>query len=215
MSGDGAIDPHGGMGKPMRQSLFEAIAEKIAIVAGWLLIGLSLLVTFETIARKFFGFSTQGANEIGGYVLAISATGGFSYALLRRAHIRIDPVARLLPIWGRVALDLLAFALLNIVIWLLLWRAIAVTWGSFELGARAPTPLQTPLVIPQGLWTLALAFFGLVALVRLAGALKRLAAGRPGEAVIDLDVSTLRQELEEEVTSASSRRAGAPGNREA
>lgn len=199
------------MNRPRRASSLEAVGEKIAIAAGWLLLGLSLLVTFEVIARKFFGFSTQGANEIGGYILAISAAAGFSYGLMRRTHIRIDPIAQLLPLWGRVGLDLVAFVLLNAVIWLLVWRAVVVTWGSFELGARAPTPLATPLAVPQTLWTLALAFFGLVALTKLAGALMGLASGRPRDALIELDASTLRKELEEEVASASRRRGDTGG----
>ena len=62
----------------------------LAVAAGWTLLALAILVTFETIVRKFFGFSIQGADEIGGYVLAISSSIGFCYALVMRAHIRID-----------------------------------------------------------------------------------------------------------------------------
>ena len=55
-----------------------------ALACGYLLLFLSFLVGFEVVARKLFGFSLQGVDEIGGYILAILATIGFSYTLLRR-----------------------------------------------------------------------------------------------------------------------------------
>ena len=59
-------------------------------VFGGLLVGLSAFVAAETVSRKLFNFSFQGADELGGYVLAIGGALSFTVALIERAHIRID-----------------------------------------------------------------------------------------------------------------------------
>ena len=188
-----------------RASPFARIGQVLAILGGWALLGLSLLVTFEIVARKLFRFSTQGADEIGGYVLAVTSTVGFAYALLHKAHIRIDPVALRFPAAGRALLDILAFALLNLFVWLLTWRAFELLRNSWELDARAPTPLATPLAWPQALWVLGLAFFGLIALTMLVRAIVRLIQGRPEAAIIELDRPALDAELQEEIADAARR----------
>ncbi len=57
----------------------------LAIIGGYGFLVLSLLVAFEVIARKFFAFSLQGIDEIGGYVMAGAVSLGISYTLVHRA----------------------------------------------------------------------------------------------------------------------------------
>ena len=58
------------------------------------LFGVQMPFVFLTwiIARKLFSYSLQGVDEIGGYVVAITGTFGFAYALINRTHTRIEPV---------------------------------------------------------------------------------------------------------------------------
>jgi len=90
-------------------------------VAGWLfgclLVALSLFVAVETALRKLIGVSLQGADELGGYVLALGGALAFTVALLERAHVRIDVLYSRMPFSLRTAIDLvcaLAFALLGL-----------------------------------------------------------------------------------------------------
>ncbi len=55
------------------------------------------MVAVETVVRKVFNFSLQGADELGGYALAVGATIAFSLALLGRTHIRVDVFHDRLP----------------------------------------------------------------------------------------------------------------------
>ena len=57
---------------------------------GLVLIAFALFVSAETVSRKVFNFSFQGADELGGYALAIGGALSFTIALLERGHIRID-----------------------------------------------------------------------------------------------------------------------------
>jgi TRAP-type C4-dicarboxylate transport system permease small subunit len=140
------------------------VADWLAIVAGWALVVYSIAVGVEIIGRRYLGFSLQGVDEIGGYLMAVIVAIGFSCALYSHAHIRIDILLPRLPrgvtLWLNVAAvgSLIAFALF------LLWQATHVLIQSHALRAVAPTPLLTPLAIPQAIWVAALLYFLLYAL---------------------------------------------------
>ena len=75
---------------------------------GLIFIGLSLVVAVETVMRKVFNVSLQGADELGGYALAVGATIAFSMALLGRNHIRVDVFHERLPKSVQVLLNWLS-----------------------------------------------------------------------------------------------------------
>jgi TRAP-type C4-dicarboxylate transport system permease small subunit len=135
------------------------VADWLAIIAGWGLVAYSVGVGVEIIGRRYLGFSLQGMDEIGGYLMAVLVAIGFSCALYSHAHIRIDILLPRLPravtLWLNVAAvgSLVAFAVF------LLWQAIHVLVQSHALNAVAPTPLLTPLVLPQAIWVAALLYF--------------------------------------------------------
>ncbi|WP_048307162.1 TRAP transporter small permease subunit [Halomonas sp. PR-M31] len=139
------------------------LAHGAAIVAGYAALGLSLLIAFEVVSRKFFNFSLQGVDEIGGYVLAIGVAFSFAYALLHRAHTRVDMLLVKLPAPLRAFLNAVAMLLLAAFASFMLWRAIETLRETLEFGSRASTPLQTPLWIPQTLWILGLGVFAVLA----------------------------------------------------
>src|SRR3546814_2022259 len=73
------------------------LSSLLACIFGYMMLALSIVVTVETIGRKLFDFSLQGADELGGYALAVGSSIGFSAALIERAHIRVDLFHGLLP----------------------------------------------------------------------------------------------------------------------
>ena len=147
-----------------RSRYLTRVVEAAAIAAGWGLFALALLVGFEVIARKFFAYSLKGVDEVGGYVLAIASAIGFIYGLAANAHIRVDILITRLGVRTQVVLHFLAYLTLAVFALLFAWRAAAVLWRSWILDAVAPTPLATPLTLPQGLWVLALACFAVTAI---------------------------------------------------
>ena len=50
----------------------------------------ALFITFDVVARRFFGFSSQATIELTGYALAFGIAWGLAHALATRAHIRVD-----------------------------------------------------------------------------------------------------------------------------
>ena len=103
-----------------------------------------------------------------------------------------------LPAVGQGAANVLAMFTLAAMALFAVWRGIDVLKESLEFQSRAPTPLQTPLWIPQTFWLAGLAFFALVAtaLALHAGVLMVRDRGRLNTFY---GPPTLEEEIEKEV----------------
>ncbi|GGX84388.1 C4-dicarboxylate ABC transporter permease [Litchfieldella qijiaojingensis] len=181
--------------KPYRAA--HRLAHVAAIAAGYAALGLSGLITFEVIARKLFSFSLQGVDELGGYVLAIGVAFSFAYALLHRAHTRVDVLLMMLPAALRAPLNVLAATLLAAFATFMLWRGVETLRETLEFGSRASTPLQTPLWIPQSLWVMGLAVFAALALLLAGRAWSLLLRGRGTTLNREFDPRSTDDELDE------------------
>ncbi|HET8789579.1 MAG TPA: TRAP transporter small permease [Modicisalibacter sp.] len=173
------------------------LAHGAALAAGYGALCLSGLIAFEVIARKFFSFSLQGANEIGGYVLAIGVAFSFAYALLQRAHTRVDVLLAKLPGGIRAPLNVVASLLLAGFANFMLWRGADTLLVTLEFQSHASTPLQTPLWIPQSLWVAGLAVFALLATLLALRACFLLLTGNIGRLNREFDPRSADDELDE------------------
>ena len=110
------------------------------------------MVTLDVLARKAFGITISGSDEISGYVFAASTTWAYSYCLFTRSNIRIDALYNVLGARTKAVLDIIGVLLLLYYIFLLTTNA----WGMFieniEFSSTAQTTLATPLWIPQIFW---------------------------------------------------------------
>jgi len=146
--------------------MFDAVHSKlmgISRVATWVggfaLMMSAIMVTLDVTARKLFGVTISGSDEISGYVFAASTTWAYSYCLLTRSNIRIDALYNLLSARPRAILDLVALVLLLYYVFLLTRNAWTMFMDNVEYGSTAQTTLATPLWIPQIFWISGLAFF--------------------------------------------------------
>jgi TRAP-type C4-dicarboxylate transport system permease small subunit len=176
----------------------EMASRMTAWISGFILLGVSVLITVEVVLRKVFSFSMGGADEISGYAMAVSCSWAFGYALFRKAHIRIDILYVKFPRWLRHALDILSLALFGFYMLILSYFAFHVFLISFVKSSTANTPLHTPLWIPQLIWMVGLAGFTLSILVILAGTIFNLVQKRYDIVHKLVGASTLEEEIEEE-----------------
>jgi len=151
-------------------AIMNTVVTAVAIACGWALLALCALTGYDIIARRMLGFSVQGVDEIGGYVLAITASVGFAAALLNRMHTRIDLVLGIMP--PRLCAVMNTFAALCLAGFAVFMtqKAFITLNETLEFGARASTPLQTPLWIPQSLWIFGIVLFAIVSCVMAAHA---------------------------------------------
>lgn len=151
-------------------AFLDKLARAAIIGGGGMIFAAALLVSFDVLARKAFGTSLGGADELSGYALAISTTWGLAAVLLARGNVRVDAVYQHLPARLRGALDLVSLTALALFAVPLARHGYAVLETSWSLGALSNTPLKTPLWIPQALWVAGLVLFAVVLVVLLARA---------------------------------------------
>ncbi|MCB1714914.1 MAG: TRAP transporter small permease [Candidatus Competibacteraceae bacterium] len=186
----------------------EPVARFIAILCGYGILLLALAVTVEIVGRKLFAFSLQGIDDIGGYVLAITAAIGASYTMALRGHARVDVFLVRMPLsWQRV-LNTLAMVTLAGMAVFALWRGSVVLRESIEFQSTATNPLQTPLWQPQSLWLFGLGLFALIAVLYALHAVWLLLRGRP-ELNAFYGPKTAQDELEAELAALAERDAQA------
>jgi TRAP-type C4-dicarboxylate transport system permease small subunit len=178
------------------------LAELGAWMGGTLLVAVAFLVTVEVVLRRFFGIGLAAASELSSYTLAIAAAWGFSYALVHRAHVRVDAAVRLLPRPLVAWVDLVAMGALTIYAYLLVVHGWEVFHQSWLRNSRAMTPLLTPMWIPQGAWWLGLCLFLVACVATLGFALYRTLCRQWREANELVGVVTVEEEAESEISEA-------------
>ncbi|URI07148.1 TRAP transporter small permease [Aquincola tertiaricarbonis] len=182
----------------------------LGTIFGLIFVALSLLVAVETVMRKTFNVSLQGADELGGYALAVGATIAFSLALTGRSHIRVDVFHDRLPAALQTALNWLSAVLLAGFAGLVAWLAWFVIQDSAAYKSVAQTPWATPLVLPQSVWLAGLVVFALVAAVYALRASWLLVQGRVGMLNREFGPRSTKDEVDEELEDLKARSGGEP-----
>lgn len=175
----------------------DRIAILMGHVAGWGFIAISALITFDVLARRFLGFSSQATTELSGYALAFGIAWGLAHALSKRAHVRIDLLINLLPAGLRHWLHLLSLAFLAVFVGFIAKGAYELVDESLLFQATDISILRTPLAIPQGLWAGGIAMLMLLIVVMFIENLLLVIAGRGAEAEINLSTRTYDEEAAE------------------
>ncbi len=184
----------------------------LANLFGVIFLALSVIVTIETIARKVFSFSIQGADELGGYALALGSTLAFSLAIIGRNHIRVDVFHEMFPRRVKAALNWLSITMLAVFALVIAGVSIKVLRETIEYGSTAQTPWATPLIYPQGLWYAGFLMFMCVAIGYAARATFLMFSGRIDELNTEFHPKSAKEELKDELEDLEHRSTpdGAP-----
>jgi TRAP-type C4-dicarboxylate transport system permease small subunit len=181
------------------------LSNVLATLFGYLMLVFAVIVTVETISRKLLGFSLQGVDELGGYVLAVGSALAFTTALVERGHIRIDLLHMQFPRAVQALLNWLSVMLIAAFALLLMKVATDVLSETIEFNSTAPTPWATPLIWPQSLWYTALGVFALVSVVLAVHATWVAATRRWGELARLYGPKLADEEIKEELEDLSRR----------
>lgn len=185
----------------------DRIENVLATLFGGIFLLLSVVVVVETLSRKLFNVSLQGADELGGYALAVGSTLSFSLALMGRNHIRVDVFHEKFPRGLQAALNWLSVCALALLGAFIAWVAFKVIGDTLQYGSTAQTPWATPLIWPQGVWFAGLVTFALVAFGFAVRATQLLLAGRIDTLNHDFHPKSAKEELKEELDDLALRQA--------
>lgn len=180
----------------------------LGTIFGLIFVALSLIVAVETAIRKLFNVSLQGADELGGYALAVGATIAFSMALLGRNHIRVDVFYGRFPAVLKTAINWLSALSLAGFAGLLAWLAWFVIQDSQSYQSVSQTPWATPLVYPQTAWLTGLIIFAVLAVGIGLYSTYLLLTGRIASLNALLQPRSANEELKEELDDLQTRAKG-------
>ena len=183
------------------------LEDVLATVFGAIFVVLAVVVTVETLVRKLFNFSLQGADELGGYSLAIGSTIAFALAVAGRNHIRVDVFHEHFPRGLKAFLNWLSIVLLAGVATLFVIVSWRVLMESLEYRSTAQTPWATPLIYPQSLWYAGLVLFMLMGIGFALRATWLLFTRRIDELNDEFHAKSAKEELKEELDSVKHRQA--------
>lgn len=183
----------------------EHLAKWISRIFGWSLLFLSGFVALETVLRKAFNTSLQGADELGGYILALGASLAFIVAMIDRAHIRIDVLHARFPVFLQAVIDWLSVISLGVLGLFFLYVGWFVISDTMAYGSTAATPWRTPLIWPQSAWYAGLAIFALCSFAMAWRATRLFFAGRHAQLAAEFNPVSAEEELSEELTQLRER----------
>lgn len=185
----------------------DQIENVLAMVFGGIFVTLSVVVAVETLSRKLFNVSLQGADELGGYALAVGSTIAFSLALMGRNHIRVDVFHEKFPRALQAFMNWFSVVSLAVFGCFVAWISTKVIMDTMQYGSTAQTPWATPLIWPQSVWYAGLVVFALVA-VGFALRATWLLANRRLEALNhDFHPKSAKEELKEELDDLAQRQS--------
>jgi TRAP-type C4-dicarboxylate transport system permease small subunit len=146
-------------------------------VCSLFLLAMIVMIGAEAIARNFFGTSLQITDEVGGYLLValtfLSMSVAESHGAFHRVEfvqMRLSPSARIV---SQIIFELMSLAASALVT----WQLIRLALNSFRTEDVAPTPLATPLWIPQTSMGIGMALLCLALLRTIAAKVRYLRAG--------------------------------------
>jgi TRAP-type C4-dicarboxylate transport system permease small subunit len=125
-------------------AVFDYVADFLAIVAGFLIIAVMLLMTFEAFLRYFFRIGLAWATEISEYMLFLIGFFGAAWLLKKRGHVSLDMMNNLLNPKAQTILNMVTSAIGVIVCLIIAWYSMETAVEYFKSGVDVVKSLSIP-----------------------------------------------------------------------
>jgi TRAP-type C4-dicarboxylate transport system permease small subunit len=160
----------------------EPLPQRISRILAWIagaviLFGCAGLITIDVVTRYFFKRGMVESFEISGYALAACIGLGMAFTVTSKANIRVDILLDALPDKMRVICDMLSALSLTLIAVTLAWFTFGTLQQSWSMNAKSISVLQTPMILPQGIWWVGLFWFAFMAVLVPVQAVARLVSG--------------------------------------
>lgn len=180
-----------------------------ALICGGLCVLVSFVIAVAVVMRKVFNVSIVGADEISSFILAASCSWGFAFALLHRAHVRVESLQLVLPRRLCAILDIVGLILLGGFVAVICWYTASVLALSIDMGALADM-LDVPLWIPQAFWVAGFLVSLVLAVLLLVRSLIAFLAGDLATLQAMIGSRSATQEAVQETSRVERFRDGSP-----
>ncbi|REF73297.1 TRAP transporter small permease subunit [Paracoccus versutus] len=172
-------------------------AKYVARVGGGIIFVIAILVTINTLGRKYFGVTFSDAAEVAGYLFAIAVSFGFAFVLVRRQNVRIDSAYNLMPLRMRSVFDVISAICFFVVMVMLTRHAARLVFASWEGGSQSVSSMAFPLWIPQLAWAIGFVLLCIVSGIVTLYAIAALVRGQHDRVNRLVGIPSLGEEIEE------------------
>lgn len=172
------------------------VSRVFARIGGMLILLTAILVSLDVFFRNVFQWTAFESYELATYGIALAITFGFAWALVSKAHIRIEVIYNVLPLKPRGWLDVFALGVLAVVVVALTYWALQVVLDSVEMGSRSNSSLAIPMAWPQGLWLIGLVWFSVCSVALFGVALWGVCTKRFAEVQARFGLASVEEEIE-------------------
>lgn len=143
----GAPGPSGALDRVL--SAIEALSTATGWIAGWLIVPMTLAVSYEVAARYAFNAPTAWAYDVTYMLFGAQFMLAAAYALLRGAHIRTDVFYEHWSPRTRATVDAVSYLLFFFPGMLFIFYASgAEAWKSWTIGERSDWTPWRPVLYP-------------------------------------------------------------------
>ena len=140
----------------------DAMNERIAFVADWLVLLACLISAGNAFSRYAFGMSSNAWLEIQWYMFGAVVMLGTSYTLKKNEHVRVDIVYANVSTRRQMSIDIFGFTVFmlpaTLIMTYLCWPIFYNAWHMGEISANAGGLIRWPvkILLPIGFFLLSL-----------------------------------------------------------
>lgn len=132
-----------GFGKFM--DIMSKIDEKLAEIAGWIVIVMMLTISYDVAMRYIFGAPTTWSFEINRYMLILVAFFGCAWALPAGGHVAVDILTEKMETRKKAKLEIVTSIMALLYMLVFFYESVFFTWEAWEGGVRSTEYLAWPL----------------------------------------------------------------------
>lgn len=138
----------------LAQRVIERLATMMALVGGFVVVGLMVLITADALGRKLVK-PVPGALEFSEAAMVAAVFLPLMYVQMRREHVFVSVVTQALPVRIQALLDAIA-ALMGVALFgLMTWLALDKAWEAWTIGEYRVAVIPVPIwpfrwLIPLG-----------------------------------------------------------------
>jgi len=150
-------------------STIDKVSEWVGKMVSFMVLPLIVIIVYEVTSRYIFNRPTLWVGETSAFIFGASWVLGGSYALLRKAHVKMEIIYVRLSLRWRAILDLITAPLFIVFVGVLLWKGWELTLYALSISEHSTTLWSPPIcyikmIIPIG--ALLMLLQGLAKLVR-------------------------------------------------
>lgn len=122
-----------------------ALDEKLAELAGWVVVAMMLTITYDVAARYLFNAPTTWSFEVNRYMLILVVFFGGAWTLPAGGHVSVDILTEKVSNKKQRILDLVTSGMAAVYMLVFFWESLLFTYDAWAHGVRSTEYLAWPL----------------------------------------------------------------------